>query len=195
MYYHYAILLLFRPFIKLNLIGSGVSPRDVCNQAADAISALVNSYSQLYTLQRTPSFVPYFVLTSTIIHLITYGNGGGGPEKLLQGIKDLDNMRGCHGFATRAREIILFLAKSWHITLPEGCDIQLDADIEKSCRPSSVSFNQFCPNVDTTDMMKGIGLASESENPLFWPFPFQGRPLLPFEGEDLKKHGFELVRE
>jgi hypothetical protein len=151
--------------------------------------------SQLLFTALHASFVPYFVLTSTIIHLITYGNGGGGPEKLLQGIKDLDNMRGCHGFATRAQEIILFLAKSWHITLPEGCDIQLDADIEKSCRPSSVSFNQFCANVDITDMMKGIGLASESENPLFWPFPFQGRPLLPFEGEDLKKHGFELITE
>ncbi|PQE05629.1 fungal specific transcription factor protein [Rutstroemia sp. NJR-2017a BBW] len=195
MYYHYAILLLFRPFVKLNLIGSGVSPRDVCNQAADAISALVNSYSQLYTLRRTPSFVPYFVLTSTIVHLIRYGNSGDGADKLRQGFNDLQNMRGCHGFATRARETLVFLAKSWHITLPEGCDDDFEVDLEKSCRPSSVSFNQFCANVDVADMMKGIGLATESENPLFWPFPFQGRPLLPFEGDNLKKHGFELIRE
>lgn len=69
MYYHFAILLLFRPLIKLRIIGSSVSPRDVCLQAAEAITSLLRSYSQLYTLRRTPSFVPYFVLTSSIMHL------------------------------------------------------------------------------------------------------------------------------
>lgn len=69
MYYHFAILLLFRPLIKLRIIGSSVTPRDVCSQAADAIHGLSRSYSQLYTLRRTPSFVPYFVLTSSIMHL------------------------------------------------------------------------------------------------------------------------------
>ncbi|KAI1102430.1 nitrogen assimilation transcription factor nirA [Jackrogersella minutella] len=69
MYYHFAILLLFRPLIKLRIIGSGILPRDVCSQAADAIQGLLRSYSQLYTLRRTPSFVPYFVLTSSIMHL------------------------------------------------------------------------------------------------------------------------------
>ncbi|KIH87367.1 c6 zinc finger domain containing protein [Sporothrix brasiliensis 5110] len=69
MYYHFAILLLFRPLIKLRIIGSRILPKDVCLQAADAIQGLLRSYSQLYTLQRTPSFVPYFVLTSSIMHL------------------------------------------------------------------------------------------------------------------------------
>ncbi|GJC97042.1 nitrate assimilation regulatory protein nira [Colletotrichum higginsianum] len=69
MYYHFAILLLFRPLIKLRIIGSKLLPRDVCGQAADAIQGLLRSYSQLYTLRRTPSFVPYFVLTSSIMHL------------------------------------------------------------------------------------------------------------------------------
>ncbi|KAI0020035.1 nitrogen assimilation transcription factor nirA [Xylariomycetidae sp. FL0641] len=69
MYYHFAILLLFRPLIKLRIIGSSILPRDVCAQAADAIQGLLRSYSQLYTLRRTPSFVPYFVLTSSIMHL------------------------------------------------------------------------------------------------------------------------------
>jgi hypothetical protein len=69
MYYHFATLLLFRPFIKLRIIDSMVSPKDVCSQAADAIQALSRSYSRLYTLKRTPSFVPHFVLTSSIMHL------------------------------------------------------------------------------------------------------------------------------
>ncbi|CAK7235131.1 hypothetical protein SCUCBS95973_009164 [Sporothrix curviconia] len=69
MYYHFAILLLFRPLIKLRIIGFSATPKDICLQAADAIQGLLRSYSQLYTLQRTPSFVPYFVLTSSIMHL------------------------------------------------------------------------------------------------------------------------------
>lgn len=69
MYYHFAILLLFRPLIKLRILGSAILPRDVCSQAADAIQGLLRSYSQLYTLHRTPSFVPYFLLTSSIMHL------------------------------------------------------------------------------------------------------------------------------
>jgi hypothetical protein len=69
MYYQFAILLLFRPLIKLRIIGSNVLPREVCCQAADAIQNLLKSYSSLYTLRRTPSFVPYFVLTSSITHL------------------------------------------------------------------------------------------------------------------------------
>lgn len=70
MYYHFAILLLFRPFLKLRMVGSHILPRDVCSQAADAIQNLTRSYDRLYTLRRTPSFVPYFVLTSAIMHLV-----------------------------------------------------------------------------------------------------------------------------
>ena len=54
MYYHFAILLLFRPLVKLRIIGSYVIPRDVCVQAADAIQGPLRSYAQLYTLKRTP---------------------------------------------------------------------------------------------------------------------------------------------
>ncbi|RYO79962.1 hypothetical protein DL766_010140 [Monosporascus sp. MC13-8B] len=79
MYYHFAILLLFRPLIKLRIIGSYVLPRDVCTQAADAIQGLLRSYAQLYTLKRTPSFVPYFVLTSTIMHLASGDAWRSGP--------------------------------------------------------------------------------------------------------------------
>ncbi|KAK9342490.1 hypothetical protein V1522DRAFT_415990, partial [Lipomyces starkeyi] len=69
MYYHFAISLLFRPLIKLRIVGSKVSPRDVCSQAADAIQGLLTAKSRLYTLQRTPAFVPDFALTSSIMHL------------------------------------------------------------------------------------------------------------------------------
>jgi hypothetical protein len=192
MYYHYAILLLFRPFIKLDIVGSGVSPRDVCGQAADAISTLTKSYSQLYTLRRTPSFVPYFVLTASIAHLVTLGNSRGGPEKLKQGISDLKEMTICHGFAIRGLDILKYLAVHW------GIDVSLDEegvserDTKDLCQPSSTSFNQFCPNVASVDIVNGIGPASQHDNPLFWPFPLQGRPLLDV-GMKLESAGFKLL--
>lgn len=75
MYYHFATLLLFRPFIKLRLKNSDFLPRDICIGAANAIQGLARSYSDMYTLQRTPSFVPYFVLTSSIMHLAIAASG------------------------------------------------------------------------------------------------------------------------
>ncbi len=191
MYYHCAILLLFRPFMKMEIIGSGVSPRDVCTQSADAISALVRSYSQLYTLRRTPSFVPYFVLTSSLAHAVTHGSGIAGPEHLRQGVADLKEMAECHGFAARAIDILRYLLDRWDI------DFQVQAgdkniDLSKLCRTDSTSFNQFCPNVDTTDMENGLGPVEEGSSPMFWMFPLQGRPLLD-TSKPLEEVGFKVL--
>ena len=167
MYYHYAILLLFRPFIKLHIMGSGVSPRDVCSQAADAISALVYSYDQLYTLRRTPSFVPYFVLASSITHLVGHEMDPHGLDKFYQGIDDLKVMESCHGFATRARDILHFLSSHWEIAIhwkhddEQPSDASIDphdirdtrrraskADGKTLCKSRRNSLNQFCPNLE-----------------------------------------------
>jgi hypothetical protein len=191
MYYHFSILLLFRPFIKLEIIGSGVSPRDVCSQAADAIMTLTNSYSQLYTLRRTPSFVPYFVMAASITHLVTLGTGRSGPENLQQGVADLKTMAACHGSASRARDILRFLAGHWKIEVT--IEDEDGADLAMVCKPQTTSFNQFCPNIDSQDMKSTIKpVQSEEENPLFWPFPMQGRPLLG-TGDELKQAGFRTL--
>lgn len=259
MYYHFAILLLFRPLIKLRIIGSSISPRDVCSQAADAIQGLLHSYSQLYTLRRTPSFVPYFVLTSSIMHLAIAAStsssqqsqDGGllapGPlqqpghtklgEKVTasinQGIADLTEMAPCHHFAEQALNILRYLAKKWKIEvdvdvdrklkkekedegkIPEGGDggnqreqrRRMD-DYDYGTRPVTTSLNFFAPNIREQDYISTFGSAMPSpiasssppvartgesmENPLFWPFPMQGRPMLP-SGQMLKEAGFELL--
>ncbi|KFY68534.1 hypothetical protein V496_00995 [Pseudogymnoascus sp. VKM F-4515 (FW-2607)] len=117
MYYHYVVLLLFRPFIKLSIVSSSISPRDVCSQAADAIAALVRSYSKIYALQRTPSFMPCIVLASSITHLVNLGTGHGGPEKVQRGIADLESMAISHHFANCGKDMLLFLADHWDIDL------------------------------------------------------------------------------
>lgn len=192
MYYHFAILLLFRPFIKLEIVGSGVSPRDVCAQAADALQTLVNSYAQLYTLRRTPSFVPYFVLAASITHLVTHGTGRSGPEAFNQCVLDLKNMAGCHGFASRAHDILQFLAEHWEVPI-EMEPSEDRTDVKVKVRPHADSFNQFCPNIESVDMVSTIApIENQEQNPLFWPFPTQGRPLIG-TGEELERAGFRGV--
>lgn len=261
MYYHFAILLLFRPLIKFRIIGSSISPRDVCCQAADAIQGLLRSYSQLYTLRRTPSFVPYFVLTSSIMHLAIgasqpasseesqEGNakspasqqqqqqpgaeqeryrseGSGSPRRTVDvaaaisgGIADLTEMAPCHHFAEQALNILRYLAMKWNI------DVKIDDassskggavvsggyredDLENAVRPVTSSLNFFAPNVRESDFMcawgaggpEGMGASARAEaqtadaleNPLFWPFPMQGRPMLP-TGQYLEEAGFALL--
>ncbi|TDZ75017.1 Conidial development protein fluffy [Colletotrichum trifolii] len=241
MYYHFAILLLFRPLIKLKIIGSKLLPRDVCSQAADAIQGLLRSYSQLYTLRRTPSFVPYFVLTSAIMHLAIGGNvspsqrgfqAAGEPnaeasantthpprvvEAIKQGIRDLEEMAPCHHFAEQALNILRYLAKKWNIDVDMGKAVATDEEYAHLVRPYTSSLNFFAPNVMEDDFVCAWGGNSEEssvpkaamtmsdeggssisraakvmENPLFWPFPMQGRPMLP-TGRELEEAGFERL--
>lgn len=146
MYYQFAMLLLFRPVIKLRIIGSNVVPRDVCSQAANAIQALARSYAQLYTLRRTPSFVPYFVLAAAIVHLAIAASeppddddmaddatGAGqrlpsrkppapkinrhAAEVMSRGIADLAEMAPCHHFAEQGLNILRSLGKKWGVDL------------------------------------------------------------------------------
>ncbi|KAK2073408.1 hypothetical protein P8C59_007695 [Phyllachora maydis] len=239
MYYHFAILVLFRPLIKLRIIGSAISPRDVCLQAAGAMQALLRSYSRLYTLRRTPSFVPYFVLTSTTMHLAlatATTPGAVDPavaEAVACGIADLAEMAPCHHFAEQALHILRYLARKWRIDVAittagdEDNDDDDDGDDDdegeggreeagerrrqqqrrrRTARPATDSLNFFAPHVEKADLVcawgagggdqaKGglpSGADALEENPLFWPFPMQGRPLLP-TGPGLKEAGFAVL--
>ncbi|CAJ0544642.1 Ff.00g037190.m01.CDS01 [Fusarium sp. VM40] len=226
MYYHFAILLLFRPLIKLKIIGSKVSPRDVCSQAADAIQGLLRSYSSLYTLRRTPSFVPYFVLTSAIMHLAIGATSVSSnsteadmeeavkvdprvAESITQGISDLTEMAPCHQFAEQALNILRYLAAKWDIDVENNADKLSAEEYDRLVLPHTGGLNFFSPNMRegdvtcqwgsgsfmaaATDQPASAQKAGDSmENPLFWPFPMQGRPILP-DGLELEHAGFAVI--
>ncbi|KAL1851051.1 hypothetical protein Daus18300_012660 [Diaporthe australafricana] len=260
-----------QPFVKLRIKTSQktsqILPRDLCSDAANAIQGLCKSYSQLYTLERTPSFVPYFVLTSAVMHLAIAasgtpldpeGLGGAGAgsstqespngdppagnnsfkpsshvtKSINQGISDLTEMAPCHHFAEQALNILRYLAKKWNIKVdvdvagklkrekealgqtgrkPPTRESELTRmkDPDYGTRPTTSSLNFFAPDVQEQDYVSswrasapaGAGAASTGEsaaktgesmeNPLFWPFPMQGRPILP-TGDALAEAGFEL---
>jgi len=192
MYYHFAILMLFRPFIKLRLIGSGVFPKAVCIQAADAISTLLRSYDQLYTLARTPSFVPYICLASSITHLAL----GETSDEVKQEVRDLKHMCSCHGFAQRGLNILIVLAEEWQMDYKmerlkeeddDGQGQSMDR-IRALCKPTTDRTNLFCP--DMSDTIREMGPTGSLA--LFGPFPMQGMPLLA-KDEHLGDYGFARV--
>lgn len=122
-------------------------------------------------------------------------------EALTQGIADLMEMVPCHHFAEQALNILRYLAKKWNmdVDMGGGGGRALPADeYDRLVRPYTSSFNLFAPNVGAEDFVCrwGDALGREAaeglENPLFWPFPMQGRPLLA-TGDELAKAGFAVL--
>lgn len=100
-------------------------------------------------------------------------------------------MRECHGFAKRSLHIIRCLAKKWDIKVDnESGD---EADLEDLCKPSAASMNLFCPNIDSASIANIKPNENGGANPLFAPFPMQGKPLIAVR--DLARDGFELFEK
>jgi hypothetical protein len=70
MYYHAAVLLLMRPFLKAKFTHSDISPSDVCRQAAAAISDIFAQHRRLYHTVGIYTFQLHCLLTACTIHII-----------------------------------------------------------------------------------------------------------------------------
>ncbi|OIW30459.1 hypothetical protein CONLIGDRAFT_279533 [Coniochaeta ligniaria NRRL 30616] len=69
-YFHFCLLALFRPFVLYGVDVAGISPRNVCAEAVNAILGVTQSYASLFTLRRTPCFVPYFVFAAGLTRIL-----------------------------------------------------------------------------------------------------------------------------
>jgi hypothetical protein len=123
----------------------------------------------------------------------------------------------CHHFAEQALNILRYLAKRWNINVEIKTSAKEESapekkSIDRSTRPVTSSLNFFSPNFEQGDFACSWGGGTDSsaaaktsahantenvaqvahavENPLFWPFPMQGRPLLPV-GKELVEAGFK----
>ncbi|RKK64716.1 hypothetical protein BFJ69_g16586 [Fusarium oxysporum] len=221
MYYHFATLLLFSPFVKLRIIGSNVSPREVCLHAANAIQDFLTSYSRLYTLKWAPSFVPYFALASSIMHLaLTAGTVQinkldtavrADPhlsEAVKQGIARLSEMTSCHHIAEQGLHLLRYLAKKWDIVVNIETGAALDPEEEERLVKSLGGIvNFFSPTVVVQDSVSDSaadndvseatscepGKAVENlEDPLVLPSVMQRR-LVFSKNKALEEAGFAVL--
>lgn len=89
----------------------------MCTQAADAISSLIRSYHELYSLRRIHAFIPYISLVSSTAHLAIAATQGNMTSivlaKVSQGISDLRNMAHSSVFACRAADALRSMVDSW----------------------------------------------------------------------------------
>jgi hypothetical protein len=119
MYYHCAVMLLFRPLIRLRIVASTVSPREVCLQAAETVQNLLSSHAKLYTLKCTPTLTFYLALTTYITGLAMAGftpamdrlSPSGSFEQrisqiLTRGVADLERTASCRDCASRTVKIV-----------------------------------------------------------------------------------------
>ena len=117
MYYHTVVLHLFRPFLKVDLTNSKVSPRDVCTSCANTISSLISTFRRLYSFRRSTVLVPHIILSSSIIDLLNLPDVTA-ARNLELGVTSLRESTTNHAFALRCLQILQALSKQWNIQLP-----------------------------------------------------------------------------
>lgn len=125
LYYHVFILLLFRRFTKLRILGSQTSARDVCAQSARTILALVDSYANLYTLRRAPAFLPYFLFAAAWVYFDSCQDPSGTStepteqdvEMMRQSIEGLEKMAPFHTIAKHAMATLQDLSVEKNMSL------------------------------------------------------------------------------
>lgn len=125
LYYHVFMLLLFRRFTRLRIQGSQISTRNTCVQSARAILTLVDSYSSLYTLRRTPAFLPYFLFAATWVYFDSCQDLDARDAEpmeqdlmmMRQSIEALEQMAPYHKISKQAMNLLYELARKRNISL------------------------------------------------------------------------------
>ena len=153
MYYHSTVLLLFRPFLRVDLTNSKVSPQEICSSSADNVAALVAKYRRIYGLRRTPILVAHAILTSSIIHLLHLPKSLA-VRYLAQSITGLREISANHAYCFRALRIIIKLADQWNIQLPD--------EVEKAAND--------IPHEGSTDLTNNANAQMSYLSPISNPF-------------------------
>jgi hypothetical protein len=110
MYYHTVILHLFRPFLKVNLVNSTISPRITCTDSASAISVLADKYRALYGFRRACSIIPHCIFSANIVDAANLPEPTA-TRRLAQGIRDLMALSINHAYSNYAIQILAILAQ------------------------------------------------------------------------------------
>ena len=121
MYYHTVVLHLFRPFLRVNIAKSNLSPRQICLKCADSAAQLVATYRGLYGLRRIPMAVTHVILASSIVHLMDLDITSA-AQHLARSITSLRETTPNHSISRRLLGIIEELIRRWNIELPAAVE-------------------------------------------------------------------------
>ncbi|EKG14941.1 Transcription factor fungi [Macrophomina phaseolina MS6] len=117
MYYHAAVLLLFRPFLKARFTKSDVSPLEVCRQSANNISNLFARHREQYGLDGIFTFQLHCLLTASTIHIIKLPSISA-TSHLAAACNNFQDLVRQNKWATGSLDILRSLVTKWKIVLP-----------------------------------------------------------------------------
>ncbi|KAH7025325.1 fungal-specific transcription factor domain-containing protein [Macrophomina phaseolina] len=127
MYYHAAVLLLFRPFLNARFAESNLSPREVCRQAANTVSTLFAHHLQLYGLNGILTFQIHCLLSACTIHMIKLPSISA-ADHLAAACNSFQDLVRMNDWATGSLNIIRSLVQKWKIILPLEVEVALYRD-------------------------------------------------------------------
>jgi hypothetical protein len=159
----------------------------LCVQAATTIGSLLISYGQLYTVRRTPCFLPIIALASDIM-LVAQAEIQGTPNlQLFPGISTLQEMAYAHTFAIRGVKFLRALEQRTNLAMPsDGATRSIDrAGLYQHVRGSLCFVEAGIENLPPSQ-------ADPFYTSIFAPFPSQVLPTPSFIRE-LRTCGFEMV--
>ncbi|KAF9629822.1 hypothetical protein BFW01_g3 [Lasiodiplodia theobromae] len=166
MYYHAAILLLFRPFLKARFTESNVSPREVCRQSANTISYLFEKHRQLFGLDGIFTFQLHCLLTACTIHIIKLPSISA-TSHLAAACNSFQDLVKHNQWATSSLDIIRSLVQKWKIVLPLEVEHALYRD--QSILPAlseSTSIETNNPSDADLNTQGGANLVDRGRTPI-----------------------------
>ncbi|KAF2690882.1 hypothetical protein K458DRAFT_355200 [Lentithecium fluviatile CBS 122367] len=119
MLYHTAVVHLFRPMLKVDLIHSNVSPRNTCVDAANQVANLLRLYRQHFNMRACQLVLTHVLLSVCIVHLLYSSESPVSYRNLVEGMQALDDMSVCHYFGGRSFKIVHALSQVWNIPFPK----------------------------------------------------------------------------
>jgi len=167
MYYHAAVLLLFRPFLRAKFTQSDISPPDICRSSAAAISQIFDQHCRrfdsigIYTLQI------HCLLAACTVHVINLP-AIASTQYFTSAAHHFHQLSMFNGWAAECVDILKDLVNKWNIVLPMEAEAALYGDqdstalaspteSESSNRHKRSAFSQ--PNVPPIPQQKRTKLS------------------------------------
>jgi hypothetical protein len=159
MYYHCAILLLFRPFLRVKFSINDISAINMCHQSASAISDLFALHLRLYKSVGICAFHTRCLLNACTIHLLD-ASANTSATYLTTAIEHFQDLDLWLHDARNCIDTLTYLARKWKVKLP----IQTQQTLSRTGSESAgslISENIISPQVKSFEREK-IGVRSNS---------------------------------
>lgn len=142
-YYHSAVMLLFRPFLKATITGSDVIPREICRQSANMISDIWAHHRALYGLAGIYMFQVHCLLSACTIHIVNLPTIAA-TKYFTAACNTFQDLVSRNEWAKSSLTILRGLVEKWGLILPQEAEEALCRDQQIARIQSASTRVVFC---------------------------------------------------